>query len=177
MINDEVGMDVNALAEAGHLNFLDPKKIRFEQHEAQLRLTVDGELCCTGVQLARAFPLSYPDQYISVRSGPKVEIGMLRTLKDIEPVQRKLLEAEIERRYVIPIITRVLIIKERFGTVEWTVETTRGKRQFTTRDMRENVTRPAPGRYVLTDVDGNRYDIPDMDEMDGRSREQLLEVL
>ena len=40
------------------------------------------------------------------------------------------------------------------------IETPRGIVRFTTRDLRENVVRPAPGRIRFTDVDDNRYEIP-----------------
>jgi hypothetical protein len=167
----------NALAEAGKLNFLTGDKMKFERHGAHLRLFYGTERCFTNVHVCRSFPLSMPDQYISVREGEKIEIGLIRKLTDLNAEQRQIIEEELKRRYVIPIITKVHRIKERFGVVDWSVDTNRGRRDFTTRDMRENVTRPSPGRYVLTDVDGNRYDIPNMDEMDGRSREQMLEVL
>ena len=37
--------------------------------------------------------------------------------------------------------------------------------RFTTRNLRENVQRPAPARIILNDVDGNRYDIRDVDAL------------
>ena len=177
MSEPDYDQTTNALSEAGQLNFLTGDKLRFERHGAHLRLFYGEERCFTNVHVCRSFPLSMPDQYISVREGEKIEIGLIRKLSDLQGDQRVMVEEELKRRYVIPIITKVLRIKERFGVVDWTVETNRGPRDFTTRDMRENVTRPSPGRYVLTDVDGNRYDIPNMEEMDARSREQMLEVL
>ena len=72
------------------------------------------------------------------------------------------------------LIQRIVVAKERFGTVDWTMETDRGVCSFTTRNLRENVQRPAPGRIILNDVDGNRYDIRNLDDLSHESRELLF---
>jgi hypothetical protein len=73
----------------------------------------------------------------------------------------------------MPVVMRIEVVKERFGTVEWAVETTRGPRKFTMRNLRENIVQPSPGRYVLSDVDGTRYDVPDLEKLDAKSRAHL----
>ena len=75
-------------------------------------------------------------------------------------------------RYLLPAVKRILTAKERFGTVDWEMETDRGVCKLTTRNLRENLQRPAPGRIILSDVDGNRYDVRNIDELDLNS--QLL---
>jgi hypothetical protein len=92
----------------------------------------------------------------------------------LPPDQRRLLDEELARRYVMPVIRSILAVKDRLGTVEWEVDTDRGRRRFATRDLREAVVRPAPERYILPDVEGNRYDVPDVRALDARSREWLL---
>ena len=72
------------------------------------------------------------------------------------------------------LIQRVLRVKERFGTLDWEVMTNRGPRAFTTRDLRENVIHPVPERTLLTDVDGNRYDVRDVYALDRASQAWLL---
>ena len=52
--------------------------------------------------------------------------------------------------------------------------TNRGPRTFTTRDLRENVIHPMPGRTLLTDVDGNRYDVRDIYALDRTNQAWLL---
>jgi hypothetical protein len=68
-------------------------------------------------------------------------------------------------------------VRERFGTVDWDVETHRGRRGFTTRDLRENVLRPGPRHYLITDVENNRFEIPDLDALDPASQGALLRHL
>jgi hypothetical protein len=68
-------------------------------------------------------------------------------------------------------------VKERFGTAEWEVETSRGKRKFTMRNLRENIAKVTPYRYLLRDVDGNRFDVRDLRELDSTSKGFLLRYL
>ena len=46
---------------------------------------------------------------------------------------------------------------------------------MTTRNLGENVQRPAPGRIILSDVDDNRYDIRNIDELDLNSQQLLFQ--
>jgi len=54
------------------------------------------------------------------------------------------------------------------------METDRGPCKLTTRNLGENVQRPAPGRIILSDVDGNRYDIRNIDDLDLNSQQLLF---
>jgi hypothetical protein len=166
-----------SLAEAAQLVFLDPGKLHFTRHGATLRLTIEGDRSVLHVSVVRAFPISEPRGFVSVRDGGNKELGVLVDPKALGDDDRKLVEAELERRYLIPVIQRVAAVKERFGTVDWEVETDRGLCKFTTRNLRENVTYPSHGRVVLSDVDGNRYDVPDIGRLDAGSRAALLEHL
>jgi hypothetical protein len=162
------------LAEAAQLVVLDPRKLHFFRHGDVLRLTHEGDRTCLKVVVVRAFPLSEPARYLSVRDTENKELGIIVEPTELDPENLRLVKEELERRYLVPVIRRIASIKERFGTVEWEVETHRGKCRFTTRDLRENVVRPSRGRYLLTDVDGNRYDVPELSALDAQSQEWLL---
>jgi len=166
-----------SLAEAAQLRFLEPKKIRFFKVGATLRMTIEDEACWLKVAILRAFPLSVPTRYFSVRDGGGKEIGMLTELETLAPACRALVEAELERRYMVSIIHRVLSVKERFGTVDWDVETNRGRCRLTTRDLRENVLRSGPGHFLLTDVENNRYEVVDLNALDAQSQSALIRHL
>jgi hypothetical protein len=157
--------------------YLDAKKLRFAKHGACLRLTLEDEVSYLEVKVTRLFPLSDPDCYLAVRDKDNEEIGILTKLSDLDEANRNLILEQLERRYLMPIITRVINVKERFGTAEWEVETSRGKRKFTMRNMRENITNVTPYRYLLTDVDGNRFDVRDLRELDSTSKGFLLRYL
>jgi hypothetical protein len=129
------------------------------------------------VSVVRAFPLSRPERHFSVRDGKNAEVGIVVDVKALQGENRRLVEEELARRYLVPVIRRVLRVKERFGTVDWEVETDRGVRTFTMRSIRENVHQPSPGRYLLTDVESNRYDVPDLSALDLASQAWLTRYL
>jgi hypothetical protein len=172
-------MSEQALAptETADLRYLVPKKVRFFRHGATLRLTIEAERSVLKVAVVRAFPLSHPHQYLSVRDGKNQEVGLLVDLTELDKESRRLVAEELERRYLVPVIRRVIRITERFGTVDWEVETDRGVCRFTTRGAREKVIQPSAGRYLLTDVDDNRYDVRDLAALDPASQAWLMRHL
>jgi hypothetical protein len=163
--------------EAGVLRYLDPRKLRFFRCGATLRMTVEADCSYLGVSVVRTFPLSEPRRFLSVRDGGNKEIGVIVNLKELDRESRPLVAEELKRRYLVPVVHRVVGVKERFGIVDWKVETDRGMRDFTTRNLRDNVSQPSPDRYLLTDVDGNRYDVRDITALDPRSQSLLLRHL
>ena len=155
------------------LHYLEPAQIRFECAGAQLHLDLGGT-AYSNVVVTCAFPLSLPLRYLSVRDADNNEIGMIKDASELDAENQRIIAEALERRYLMPIIQHVLRVKERFGTLDWEVITDRGPRVFTTRDLRENVVNPAPGRTLLTDVDGNRYDVRDIYALDRASQAWLL---
>jgi len=162
------------LFEASQLVFLDARKLRFFKRGATLRLTVEEDRSYLKVSVLRAFPLSEPDRFLSVRDDANNEVGLIVDPADLSVENRKLVEEALKRRYILPAVTRIVAAKERFGTVDWTIETDRGVCRFTTRNLRENIQRPAPGRIILNDVDGNRYDIRNVGDLSSESQELLF---
>lgn len=165
------------VADLAELRYLDPANLQLCRHGAVLRVTIIGERSYPTATAARILPVSDPGRYVSLRDGSGQEIGIVVDPEELEPESRAALAAELTRRYVRPIILAVEEARERFGSVEWSVRTDRGKRRFTTRQIREHCISPAPGRYLLADVDGNVYEIPDLAALDGDSRATLMRYL
>jgi hypothetical protein len=159
------------------IEHLDGRRIEIRPAGACLRITLDDARSYFDASATCLFPVSDPAHYISLRDGGGGEIGMLRDPRALDEESRTALAQVLERRYVVPVITRVRDAVERFGTVDWTVETDRGARRFTTRNVRENALNPAPGRYVLADESGNRYEIRDIGRLDAASQVHILQHL
>jgi hypothetical protein len=166
-----------SLIEAAQLVFLDLKKLHFFKHGVTLRLTVEGDRSHLKVTVLRAFPLSEPARFFSVRDAENKEVGMIVDPAELSDGNRKLVLEDLSRRYLVPTVQRILTAKERFGTVDWEMETDRGRCLLTTRNLRENVQRPSASRIILSDVDGNRYDIRNIDELDLHSQQLLFQHL
>lgn len=160
------------------LRFLDPAKLRFARKGAALVLTVEGDAKpYEQVTVIRSLPLSHPDRFWSVRHEKNQEVGVIVMPRDLPAEQRELLDAEMRRRYMMPVILAIREIRERFETLDWSVDTDRGAWRFTTRQLRDTLLHPAPGRYILTDVEGNRFDVPDAAVLPPESQKLLQQFL
>lgn len=153
---------------------LTPSAVLFRQEHTRLQLRLEGEEEWRDVTLARLFPLSDPDGWIAVVDKDDKEIGILETLHGLPPESLACVRAELHRRYMVPEIRRILACKDRFDLLEWEVETDRGPAAILMRHPQESIKQLIPGRYSLTDVEGNRYDIPNLSTLDAESR-RLLE--
>ena len=54
--------------------YLDAKRLHFSRHGALLRLTIDDDRSCLKAQVFRAFPLTDPKRYYSIRDGEGKEL-------------------------------------------------------------------------------------------------------
>ncbi|MEI6211871.1 MAG: DUF1854 domain-containing protein [bacterium] len=173
MSDDPISCPPPETEENPGLRYLEPASLRFFRHGNTLRLTVADEFSLFRACVVRAFPLSRATRYISVLDGSGREVGMIRELAELPEESRLLVQEELTRRYVIPVITRILSLRERCETEEWVVETERGPTDFTTRNLHDSSSEPSPGRLIIADVEGNRYEIPSISKLDPASRRFL----
>ncbi len=136
--------------------------------------TADGsENYYEKIILVRNFPFQYEKEYITVLDKGAKEIGIIKTLSDFDEDTGKLLSAELERRYYMPKIREILRMKEKMGFTNWTVDTNYGKITFSVRDTYKNIVKLGGGRCIITDVDGNRYEIPSLSALDKKSYKRI----
>jgi len=156
------------------LNLLDPMRIRFyrDEFEDLVMEREDGETE-RGVHVLRDFPLSNEKRFISVRKGEEEEVGIIPYLDDLDDDSRQLIEAELERVYFVPCITRVISVEERFHVPKWEVETDRGPRVFEIRSGRNDIRVLGEGRVLIRDADGNQYEIPNYRRLDEESQGRI----
>lgn len=156
--------------DGGELEYLDPTKLHFAKRGDALMLTAENDRSYLKVRAVRAFPLSELSEFIGLLDAISgKEIGMLRNLRDVEPAARQLIQHEIDKRYFIPKVLRITETKKEFGTIYWDVVTDRGDRKFVMRGLRDSVHEIEPGRYLINDVEGNRFEVPQLEGLDPRS--------
>jgi hypothetical protein len=145
----------------------------FFEPEGRLRLSMEDK-SYTEVRLTWASPLSYPGEYLSFLDGKGHEIFMVRHPESELPEDVwAVAQAEIARRYLNGVVHRILDAKSEFGSTYWRVVTDRGEKEFLTQSLQENAQWLSPSYLLLVDVDGNRYEIPDIHALDERSRQIL----
>lgn len=152
------------------LTSLDPKTTRLYVNEfEELCLKVgDGEPM-RPLRAYRGFPVTAVDDFISLKDADEEEVALVRRVSDLDRDSRRVLEAELERSYFTATITKVEAIDEEYHIPTWTVTTDRGPRRFELRSSRRDV-RVLGWRVLIRDADGNRYEIPDLGQLDQASR-------
>lgn len=159
------------------LRILDPKQIILFRVKGVTRMTLIEVRSWIKVSVARAFPLSNPNYYLGFLDGDGKDIGLLYDPGLLDVESRKIVEEELEKRYFVPIIEKIIKVKEEFGTVYWTVETDRGEKEIIARSLKDNIQELSSSRVIITDVDGNRFEFADLSKMDSKTQSIILRNL
>ncbi|MDR2525865.1 MAG: DUF1854 domain-containing protein [Oscillospiraceae bacterium] len=150
-------------------DFTAPSRCRFYQNaRGFLCLALDGE-DKNRVQLTRALPISDPEKYIAVTDMESKELALLESLAALDDAQRALVAAELGMRYFCPKITLVKSLKEKMGSYYFDVSIDGIARAVTVHDIGKSMKQLEGGRILLQDVDGNRYEIPDVFALPGKT--------
>ena len=157
------------------IRWLEPGQLLWQVENGRLRLRENAEAEWRDVSIYRLFPLSDPECWLSVVDKENKEVGIIRDLRGWPHEPLALIREELARRYLVPHILRIISCRDQFDFSIWEVETDRGPIKFHVRRHQENIQRPLPHRVTLTDIEGNRYDITDINELDEESRRMLEE--
>ena len=159
------------MAEISVTVWLSPENASFTTRNGLLYAAVNGEE--KRVTLFRQFPFDLLWEYISVLDEEMREVGIIRNISSFDEETSVLLEKELKKRYYTVTVTAILSVKERFGNSYWQVRTDEGVVKFTLRDTMRSISSVNGTRVFFTDVDGNRYEIPDLSVLDVKSRKSL----
>ena len=129
------------------------------------------------VKILWARPISGRGKEISVLGLDKTEVALIGSLAELDPDSRRIAEEELERRYLMPHITRVIRAEANYGNRYWDVETDRGKRNFVMKDPSVNVTWLTDDHLVIKDALGNRYEIESLSALDTASQAFVQRVV
>lgn len=143
-----------------------------------------GRLVCTladgtrhaAVVPVRAFPLSAPDQDVSLVGSDGHELLWFARLADVPEAQRTMIEEELASREFIPTLERLLSVSTFSTPSTWTVETDRGEARFVLKGE-EDIRRLANGALLITDTHGLSYRVRDRFALDRHSRKLIERFL
>lgn len=126
----------------------------------------------------RLFPFSNTTMYITLLDKNEKEVGFIRTLDELDAASVKALEECFAEYYMIPQITAVLGISEKFGSLKWTVETDHGVITFRIVNRHSDVKRQyGTNRILFRDSNDNRYEIRDYTQLDLASQRRMFPFL
>jgi hypothetical protein len=153
----------------------------FEGTYSLLHCTVKGDTLYRGVFAVRMFPVSYPDQFISLRHHDieeKVrEIGMIPDLNEYPEAAQRLVRASLDRHYYEQIISRIHEVRNEFGLLFFTVETQRGREEFIMPWRHDRAEDYSANGKLLLDVSDNRYIVPDVAALPPTDRRRLTKYI
>ena len=151
------------------VQFLDPKLLKISRNQfAELEAVLPDGSVHAPVEPVRTFPLTQPNQYISLLDADKNELGLIEDINQLKETDQAVLVEELEKCYFMPKITRIHFIEGRFGVTEWEAETDSGTVSFDLRS-RNDITTLDGGRVLIKDIDGNRYEIVNYHQLDPQS--------
>ena len=135
--------------------------------------TGDKEYKRVGIYLT--FPLTNPEEYISIREADEKarEIGIIEKISGLKKDTQEMIREQIRLRYFMPVITKILDVKDEYGYAYWHVTTNFGVCRFTTQMSGDAVISLGESRLQVTDIDHNRYEIPDFYKLSIAERKKL----
>jgi len=148
---------------------VEPARVRvWEDAFHRFHVSLDGEEF-TDVRAVRTFPVSGKADYVSFLDEGGKEVVLLKHPHKLDKASRAALHKAFEKMYYVPVITCVYSITEKMGVTNWQVMTDRGYASFEVVG-REHIRRLPERRFLITDADGNRFEIKDVLELDERSQ-------
>ena len=134
----------------------------------------DGNEKLEGLEPRRLFPVSGLDKYITLLDSEGTEQAIVRDISRLDAGSRAVLERSLMEYYMIPRILRFVKMSENFKIWMWTVETDRGEYTFEVRDHNNTVKQLFDGRVLIKDASDNRYEIPNINALDKKSRRLIM---
>ena len=130
------------------------------------------------VVFRRSLPIKEPMKYISVADHENKEIGIIRSVEDLQGTQREIVINELDNRYYAPFVLEILSVKDKLGYVyiEMRVQNKMGKahlKNCAVKDVNRNIRMLSDSSLIIFDVDGNRYIIEDLFTLDKNSIKRL----
>ena len=119
------------------------------------------------------FPLSGNYRYITLLDSNLKEKAIVRNLDLLDPDSRAALEACLKEYYIIPKITGIIEVSDKFGIHSWTCRTDHGIRKFRIVDRHASIKLLYDGRVLVRDCNDNRYEIENLYKLDKRSQRLL----
>ncbi|WP_066712443.1 ABC transporter transmembrane domain-containing protein [Clostridium sp. Marseille-P299] len=145
------------------LLFLKPEEAVFKKTKGGFLSLDYQDVHYDRVDLVRTFPFSDPYGFISVRESNEAakEIGVIKDISLFKE-EEGILKEQLEFRYHIPKIQKILSIKEEYGYAYFEVKTDYGDCRFAISIGRGSVISLSETKLLIIDLDGNRFEIPDI---------------
>lgn len=129
-----------------------------------------------GVFAVRAFPVTHPDKFISLRyvdplDNKEHEIGAIENLTAFPRETQRMIADSLAKHYFQAEIKTIHAIRWEFNLLFFDVETSRGREQFMMRWSYDRAQSYGEHGKVLLDVFENRYVVRDVNQLSKQDRD------
>lgn len=125
------------------------------------------------LEARRLFPLTGLWRYITLLDEDGKEVAIIRDVENLLPESREVIHRVLEEYYLIPRITRIRDVDEKYGQLKFEVETDHGNYMFDIRNQHSDIKLLYDRRILIKDASDNRYEIPDLSKLDKASIRML----
>lgn len=122
-----------------------------------------------GLSAVRLFPMSDPDNWISVFDHSGKELCCIPSIAKLPESSANAIRTTLTISEFIPVIERIVHISSNDPPCRWTVETDRGGTEFIINDEKD-LRRLSQWSVLIVDARGIRYSIPDTRKLNAYSR-------
>ena len=129
-----------------------------------------------GVVPVRAFPMTAPDEGVSIVSPDGQELAWIDRLSALAAPLRAILESELSSRDFAPCIQRITDVSTYSTPSTWTVETDRGTTSFVLKSE-DDIRRLGEGRLLITGAHGVSFIVTNRMTLDKHSKKLLERFL
>ncbi|MCQ2526839.1 MAG: DUF1854 domain-containing protein [Lachnospiraceae bacterium] len=154
-------------------NIININEVKFEKTAGGL---VSMELAGTSykrVKPIRLFPFTDPGKYIAIHDEQDAEIGVIEDLEQLSKDQAALLQEQLDLYYFTPVISKIINIKDEYGYAYFHVVTDRGECKFAINMGSNAVAKLSDNRLLITDLDGNRFEVADVQALTVKEQRKL----
>ncbi len=164
--------------ETDTLLILAPEKLSFSRDASGFLNLEYGSEKYERVTLTRLVPYMDTEKYISVNYNKEhdewTEIGVIADIALLPERQAETVREYLSFKYYIPIITKInKITDNRMGYLFLEAETTAGEKKIAVNDWWHNFKVISGTSLSVTDADGNRYSVPEIEKLDKASLKKL----
>ena len=135
----------------------------------------NGEIL-SDLEPRRLFPLSNPNEYITLLDSKEKEKALIKSLASITEESRTAIEDCFGDYDMIPQITAVRAVEDKLGTLKWKVMTDRGEVSFSIRNRHSDIKVLDGNRLFVRDSNDNRY-ASDLEKLDKASMRLIFSYL
>lgn len=140
-----------------------------------VNLVFDDGQVIKGLEPRRLFPITDTEHYITLLDEKEKEVALIRNISDLDETSREILEDCFREYYMIPKISQILEVHDKFGVLEFKAMSDRGMVSFRIRNRHSDIKNlQGKGRIVIRDSNDNRYEIPKFDDLDKHSKHCLF---